>query len=115
MIAFLWAQHVSPIEIYCQFVNVNSDDGENRVEQVRKWLREFENGRTDIHDNDSICEPVKTRDRVKAAQERKLILETDKRKARFVLELKLSTEMLGKFVYERKWSVFTAKKLVISY
>jgi hypothetical protein len=44
-----------------------------------------------------------------------LILETDKRKARFVLELKLSTEMLGKFVYERKWSVFTAKKLVISY
>ena len=112
---FLWAQHVSPIEIYCQFVNVNSHDGANRVQQVKKWLREFENGLADIHDNDRFGEPVKTRVHVKAAQERKLILETDNTKARFVLELKSWVEMLREFVYDRKWSVSTVKELVISY
>jgi len=115
LIPFLRAQHVFPIAIYCQFVNVNSGDGVNRVQEVIKWLREFENGRTDIHDNDRTDEPVKTREHVKAVQVRKLNLEIDNRRAIFVLELKLSIEMLREFIYECKWSVSAAKELEISY
>jgi hypothetical protein len=74
-----------------------------------------ESGRTDIHDNDRNGETVKSREHVEVARVGKLILETDKKKARFVLEFKLSKEMFREFVNERKRSMSTAKERLFSY
>ena len=46
-IRFLWAKHVSAIEI-CSYL---IDDGVMRVQRVRKWRREFGSGRMNVYDD----------------------------------------------------------------
>jgi hypothetical protein len=45
-----------------------SGDGVMRVQHVRKWCREFENGRTGIHDTNRISRPNTSRTAVNAAR-----------------------------------------------
>jgi hypothetical protein len=46
----VWAKQVSSAKIYRQLAEVHGDD-EIRVQLIKKWRTEFENGRTEIHDN----------------------------------------------------------------
>jgi hypothetical protein len=56
VIRFLWAKHVSPVEIHRQLIEVYGD-GVMSVQHVREWCREFKNGRTNIHDDDRTGRP----------------------------------------------------------
>jgi hypothetical protein len=42
VIRFLWAKHVSLIEIHSQLIEMYGDD-EMKVQHVRKWYRLFQN------------------------------------------------------------------------
>ena len=42
VIRFLWAKHVSLIEIHSQLIEMYDDD-EMKVQHVRKWYRLFQN------------------------------------------------------------------------
>jgi hypothetical protein len=66
VIRFLWAEHVSPIKIHCQLIEVYGD-GVMSVQHVRNWCREFENGRTNIHNDDRTGWPSTSRIDVNAA------------------------------------------------
>lgn len=68
VIRFLNAKQISPTEIHCQLIEVY---GENciSVQHVRKWCREFSEGRMEIHDenrsgrpsvSDGVVEKVET-------------------------------------------------------
>jgi hypothetical protein len=48
VIWFLWAKHLSAIEIHRRLVEVYGD-GAVREQHVRKWRTDFENNRKDIH------------------------------------------------------------------
>lgn len=65
---------MSPIEIHRQSMEV-CGDGVMSLRRVRKWSRDLENGRTNIHVDDGTVRPIASKTEVNAARVEKLILE----------------------------------------
>jgi hypothetical protein len=75
LIRFLWAKHVSPIEIHGHLINVYGDV--IRVQfSTSEHVAEFENGHMDIHDMMAPAAPAHTRKRLllKGARVEEMIL-----------------------------------------
>jgi histone-lysine N-methyltransferase SETMAR len=93
VIRFLWAKHVCPVEIHRQLMEV-CGDGVMSVQHVRKWCGEFENSRTNIHNDDRTDRPSTSRTDVNAARVEELILENRRvtiRDLSAALELSIGT------------------------
>ena len=56
VIRFLCAKDTTPIEIYRQLCEVYGQQCMD-IKNVRKWCREFKNGRTDVHDEQRAGRP----------------------------------------------------------
>jgi hypothetical protein len=50
VIWFLWAKYLSATEIHRRLIEAYGD-GSVREQRIRKWRRDFENNRKDIHDD----------------------------------------------------------------
>jgi len=67
VIRFLNVQKVQPIEIHRQLTNVYGDKCMS-IQHVRKWCREFSEGRSDVHDEPRSGRPSSSDDVVAKVQ-----------------------------------------------
>lgn len=68
------AKHIWSIDVNCQCFEV-CGEGLTRVQKIRKWCRQFENCRMDIHDDNCTDRPNISGTDVKAARVVELVLE----------------------------------------
>ncbi|XP_033230210.1 protein GVQW3-like [Belonocnema kinseyi] len=56
VIRFLSAKNIAPVEIHTQLCEIYEDKCMS-VQHMRKWCREFKNGRTDVNDEERSGRP----------------------------------------------------------